>query len=60
MTLHRNRLDVELDRRVDLCERNAVHDLGTSGGLRWKSSDSVIDSNLIFHAGNASARGSGR
>ena len=38
----------------------AVHDLGTCGGVRWKSSNSLISANIIYHAGNASAAVSGR
>lgn len=38
----------------------AVHDLGTCGGVRWKSSNSLIFANIVYHAGNASAAVSGR
>ena len=39
---------------------NYFHDLGTNGGLRWKSSDSTIENNTIRRAGNASSTWVGR
>ena len=33
---------------------NSFHDLGTNGGIRWKSSNSAIIGNRITHAGNGS------
>ena len=34
---------------------NYFHDLGTNGGLRWKSSSSTIEGNSIVRAGNGSS-----
>ena len=39
---------------------NFFHDLGTNGGVRWKSSGSLIVDNTILRAGNASRPPSSR
>ena len=46
--------------RGAVLRRNYFHDLGTNGGLRWKSSGSTIENNLISRAGNASSTWKGR
>lgn len=33
---------------------NSFHDLGTNGGIRWKSSNSAMIGNLFTHVGNGS------
>ena len=46
--------------RGAVLRNNFFHDLGTSGGLRWKSSASLIAGNSIVRAGNASSAENGR
>eukprot|EP01051_Picozoa_sp_SAG22_P014460 SAG22_NODE_1758_length_3640_cov_1.779723_2_plen_220_part_00 len=46
--------------RGAVLRRNYFHDLGTNGGLRWKSSGSTIENNLISRAGNASSTWTGK
>ena len=46
--------------RGAVLRRNYFHDLGTNGGLRWKSSGSAIENNLISRAGNMSSTWKGK
>jgi len=46
--------------RGAVLRRNYFHDLGTNGGLRWKSSGSTIENNLISRAGNMSSTWKGK
>ena len=41
--------------RGAVLRNNYFHDLGTNGGIRWKSSGSTIERNMIVRAGNASS-----